>query len=99
MKDQGFENTYTNYYDSAGQPKLYQLIGFDAKTTSNPDTGNITVDLHEVPITFYSPYTDQSFSLTHKGYTWNISNLPKTTTGLVSGDLYVDSNGFVKIMF
>jgi hypothetical protein len=49
--------------------------------------------------TIYSPYTDQLFSLTHKGFTWNMSNLPKSTTGLVSGDLYVDSNDFLKIMF
>ena len=56
------------------------------------------MDLHELEILYNIPYTNQAFPLTHKGFTLNINNLPNNTTGLVSGDLYVDTNGFIKIM-
>ena len=56
------------------------------------------MDLHELEILYNIPYTNQAFPFTHKGFTININNLPNYTIGLNTGDLYVDSNGFIKIM-
>jgi len=93
-----FPSSITSAYNEAGNDTFYNLISLDALTqTDANNTTDIAMDLYLSQITYSQSYSNVSFPLTHKGFTLNINNLPNNTSNLVKGDLYVDTNGFIKI--
>jgi hypothetical protein len=92
-----FESSDSGAYNKNNQLNNYEMILLDGESTANAITNHTNMDFYNLTFQETAHYTNKAFPFTHKGFTFNINNLPNSTTGLVSGDLYVDTNGFVKI--